>query len=140
MIKEKSCGAVVYRMNGDKLEILVIHQNKGFWSIPKGHVQGHETEVETAYREILEETGLKVDIDSHFRYVVTYSPKNGVLKDVVLFIGKVIGGSIKPQETEVNEVLWVDYRESLNLVTYDDIKVVLERAFEYLENKKNIGD
>lgn len=140
MRKEKACGAVVYRWNMDELEVLVIYQKKGFWAIPKGHVEGEETEIETAYREIFEETGVKVKIDDGFRYVITYSPKEGVLKDVVFFVGEVIGGQLKPQEQEVNEVLWMDYHKALDIVTYDDVKIVLERAFEYLVNKKNIGD
>lgn len=140
MKKEKACGAVVYRWNMDKLEILVIYQKKGFWSLPKGHVEIGENEIKTAYREIFEETGLKVKIDDGFRYVITYSPKKDVLKDVVFFVGEEIGGQLRPQEKEVNEVLWMDYREALNIITYDDVKVVLKRAFEYLVNKKNIGD
>ena len=57
MIKEKSCGAIVYRKYHGNTEILLIkHINSGHWSFPKGHVERGETEVQTAHREILEET------------------------------------------------------------------------------------
>lgn len=52
ILREKSCGAVVYRMNGSNIEVIVIRMNYGHWSLPKGHVEGHETEHETALREI----------------------------------------------------------------------------------------
>ena len=61
MILEKSCGAIVYRRHHGNLEILLIkHVNSGHWSFPKGHVEEGETEVETATREIKEETGIEV--------------------------------------------------------------------------------
>ena len=59
MIKEKSCGAIVYRKYHGNTEILLIkHINSGHWSFPKGHVERGETEVQTAHREILEETNI----------------------------------------------------------------------------------
>lgn len=67
MIYEKSCGAVVYtRLNGERL-YLVEQMLDGHWGVPKGHVEENENEVETALREIKEEVGLNVIIDSNFR-------------------------------------------------------------------------
>ena len=85
---EKSCGAVVYRKYHGNIEILLIkHVNSGHWSFPKGHVEADETEVETAKREIMEETSIEALIDSTFRETVSYSPKKDVQKEVVYFIG-----------------------------------------------------
>ena len=56
---EKSCGAIIF----DKDKILVIQQKEGHWGFPKGHVEEGETEVETAIREIKEETNLDVNED-----------------------------------------------------------------------------
>ena len=64
MLHEKSCGAIVYRKYHGNTEILLIkHINSGHWSFPKGHVEAGETEVETARREIMEETSIDVIID-----------------------------------------------------------------------------
>ena len=61
---EKSCGAIVFRKFHGNIELLLIkHANGGHWSFPKGHVEAGETEVETAIREIREETGIEVMID-----------------------------------------------------------------------------
>ena len=94
---EKSCGAVIF--DGDK--VLVIQQVKGHWGFPKGHVEGGESEVETAMREIKEETNLDVEINEEYRYVEHYSPEAGIEKDVVFFIAKKTGGEIRVQEEEV---------------------------------------
>lgn len=74
MHREKSCGAVVVREDAGQKEILLIRHNAGHWAFPKGHMEEGETEVQTASREIQEETGLMVDIDGSFRTVITYSP------------------------------------------------------------------
>ena len=92
MKKEISCGAVIARQTDAGCEILLIrHANGGHWAFPKGHVEGNETEAETALREIREETGLSVTLDTNFRTVVTYSPKPGVMKDVIYFAAELTG-------------------------------------------------
>ena len=107
MKKEKSCGAVVCRKGENGLEILLIqHKNGGHWAFPKGHVEKKETEEETALREIKEETGLKVALDTAFRKMVTYSPKPGVMKDVIYFAAKAKKDSARPQPEEVLELCW----------------------------------
>ena len=77
---EKSCGAIVYRKHHGNTEILLVrHIKSGYWSFPKGHVEEGETEEETARREIKEETGLDVLLDTGFRETVTF-PQGAIPK------------------------------------------------------------
>lgn len=102
MLHEKSCGAIVYRKFHGNTEILLIkHVNSGHWSFPKGHVEGNETELETARREIKEETGLEVILDSSFRETVSYSPKKDTQKVVVYFLAKARSFDFTPQIEEI---------------------------------------
>ena len=126
---EKSCGAIV--LNEGK--ILLIQQSAGHWGFPKGHVEDGETEVETAIREIKEETNYDVKINENYRYVEHYSPKEGVEKDVVLFIAEKISGEMKPQEEEVQKIQWLTYEEAMERITYNDSKIVLKKAWEDLK-------
>lgn len=81
MQHEKSCGAIVYRKSHGNTEILLIkHINSGHWSFPKGHMEAGETEIETAIREIKEETSVDVMIDPTFRETVSYFPKRDTQK------------------------------------------------------------
>lgn len=125
---EKSCGAVIF----DNDKVLVLKQVQGHWGFPKGHVENNETEIETAIREIKEETNLDVEINEKFRYVETYSPKENVTKDVVFFVAKKIGGDVKPQEEEVSEIKWVSPKEALELVSYESSKIVMKKIINDL--------
>jgi 8-oxo-dGTP pyrophosphatase MutT (NUDIX family) len=55
MIKTQSAGGVVLNKEG---KVLVVQQQMNTWSLPKGHVDPGEDILETAKREIYEESGL----------------------------------------------------------------------------------
>ena len=138
MKKEKSCGAVVYRDGDAGMEVLLIkRKNGGHWAFPKGHVEKKETEAETALREIKEETGLKVELDTSFREIVAYSPKPGVMKDVIYFAAKAKKDHARPQLEEVLEICWKSPQEALGLVTYATDRQVLQAFVAYEELKEN---
>lgn len=123
---ERSCGAIIWReQEGLPRVLLLQHRNGGHWAFPKGHVEDGETDRQTALREIREETGLKVKLDPGFRRVVTFSPKPRVMKDVVYFAARPIGGKLKRQEEEVLDIRWLTLGEALKLVTYETDRAVL---------------
>ena len=129
MLHEKSCGAIVYRRFHGNVEILLIkHINSGHWSFPKGHVEGDETELETARREIKEETGLDVILDQTFRETVSYSPKRDTQKIVVYFLALARNYDFVPQAEEIAEIRWVDIARATNMLTYENDKTIVNKA------------
>lgn len=129
MTFEKSCGAIVYRKHHGNTEILLIkHLNSGHWSFPKGHVEEGETEIETALREIKEETNIDVMIDPTFRETVTYFPKKETQKIVVYFIAKAKNYDFTPQESEIADIKWVDICYAASLLTYENDKTIVAKA------------
>lgn len=125
---EKSCGAIIF--DGDK--VLILQQTEGHWGFPKGHVEDGETEVETAIREIKEETNLDVKINEKYRFVEHYSPKPGVEKDVIFFIAEKIGGEVIAQEEEVQKIQWCSFDEAMEMLTYDNSKETFKSALKAL--------
>lgn len=134
MKREKSCGALVYRVeNGMLMLLLLRHRHGGHWSFPKGHVEGSETEVETALREVLEETGLHITLQQDFRHTVEYYPKPGVKKLVVYFLGQASPDEVAVrQEEEIGELRWVKLDEAFNLVSFKNDRDLLSLARERL--------
>ena len=129
MLHEKSCGAIVYRRFHGNIEILLIkHVNSGHWSFPKGQVEGDETELETARREIKEETGLDVILDQTFRETVSYSPRRDTQKIVVYFLALARNYDFVPQEEEIAEIRWVDIIRAARMLTYENDKTIVNKA------------
>ena len=136
MKKEKSCGAVIYKFFDDELKILIVKHNAGHYAFPKGHMEGDETELETAIREIKEETNLDVIIDCGFRFVNTYCPKENVIKDVVYFVATPINDNYIPQDSEIANIDWYDIQGAYNIITHNDDKEILRKAIQYIEYEK----
>ena len=137
---EKSCGAAVYRIEQGTILFLIEHMKLGHISIPKGHMEGQETEEETAVREIREETGLEVELDTAFRHAVRYSPRAGIEKEVVFFTAQLTGGEMQNQECEVSALEWLPYDRAVEAVTYRTDKEVLAHASAYLEMKHHLRE
>lgn len=132
-MREKSCGAIVYKKENNELKFLLVHQSNGHYSFPKGHVENNETEVETATREIKEETNIDVNIDTNFRSVITYLVESkNVMKDSVYFVATPTTHNLKNQEGEINECGWYNYDEVMEKLEFDNIKEVFIKANEYI--------
>lgn len=124
--KEKSCGCIII----EKDKVLLIQQTKGHWGFPKGHVEKGETEIETAIREVKEETNLDVEINKDKRYTMEYITDKGNLKQVVLFIAKKIGGNEKYQESEIKSMKWMKFKDAIEIITYDNAKELLGKILK----------
>ncbi|MBE6763083.1 MAG: NUDIX domain-containing protein [Ruminococcaceae bacterium] len=132
MRKEKSCGALVVRRGKDETEILLIKHNGGHWAFPKGHVEAGESEEQTALREVQEETGLVVKLDTRYREMVTFSPAPRTLKDVVYFAATVISGKETPQLTEVSDVRWVPFSKAEQYITFENDRHLFHKLCEFV--------
>lgn len=123
---EKSCGAIVV----DDGKVLLVKHNAGHWDFPKGHVEEGETEIETAIREVKEETNINIKIEKENKYISEYSPKENVMKTVIYFIGEKVGGEDKPQIEEVSDVEWVDVNKAIERITHQRSKEIMMQVIK----------
>ena len=142
---EKSCGAVIFRRTradaasaeGPRAEVwnvLLIRHNKGrHVSFPKGHVEPGETESQTAEREILEETGLRVRVDRRFRAENRYNIRPDTQKLVVIFAAVTDQAEITPQPEEIAEAFWVPIEEAATRLTYERDRKIMRDAFAHIQ-------
>ena len=135
-MKEKSCGAIVYKKEDNELKFLLVKQGNGHYSFPKGHMEPGETEEETALREIKEESNIDVDLDTNFRCEISYLMKEkNVIKEAVYFVATPLSNDLKNQEGEIEECVWCTYEEVLNKLSFNNIKEVFEKAYSYINAK-----
>ena len=124
--------------NGE-IKYLLVEEISGLHSFPKGHMEGEETEEETALREIKEETDLEVELVTDFRVSEQYNPaeKPGVTKQVVYFLADY--GGAKPVVTRPNEVKSlksIGLEDALKIIEHDNIKEILKQADDYIKRKR----
>lgn len=130
---EKSCGAVVFRRLGDELRVLLVKNRNGkYWSFPKGHIEEGENEIETAKREILEETGLNVIIYNDFRETGIYRPYGRTTKKVVFFLAESSQSNVHIQLGEIDDFEWVSFSRAKEVCRYENDIRVLEKAQNYI--------
>lgn len=115
----KSCGVLPYRLsNGKKEYLIVFEQFSKCWSLPKGHMEAGETEIETAKRELLEETGLTAQLDTSKSATIEYSISPIARKQVVFYPGQV-DGIPRTRAGEIERFKWVK-AEELKLYLFSD--------------------
>ena len=135
MRKEVSCGAVIFtRVNGE-LKYVIIRSLEGVYGFPKGHMEGSETERETALREISEEVGLSVRLLPGFRtedaYPLPWRPR--LIKRVIYFLATYDGSQpLRPLRSELSGAALMSRDEALAVFRFDGVKRILQEADEYI--------
>lgn len=137
-MKEKSCGAIIINDN----KVLLVKQTSNTINFPKGHVENNETEIETAIREVKEETNLDIKILPEYRYVNSYIMDNNVQKDVIFFLAIPQSFNIVKQEKEISDIFWCDIDKVVNHLQFENQhelwnKVIkdIKKIFRYIYNK-----
>lgn len=133
---EKSCGAVVFTREKGILQYVIIRSPEGFCGFPKGHMEGTETEQETALREIKEETGLDVVLIDGFRTTDEHphvrEGREPILKKIVYFLAEFKGQSLVAQENEVSEIRLMPYEDAMASFQFESSTRILNEADRFL--------
>ena len=97
-------------------------------------MEDNETEIETAIREVKEETNLDIVIDENKRFVISYIVKGVINKDAVYYIAEPKDNvELKAQEEEVEEAIWVDINDAENYLEFDNIKDLWNQVLDKLK-------
>ncbi len=116
-------------------QVLLVKTHNNGWVFPGGQVENGETLMDGATREILEESGVTVTVDTLFAVssnVAAHEGYNGVktvpTKVMFDFICTYVSGQLQTSE-ENSETQWFDKQEALDAITSPPIK---ERYKAYL--------
>lgn len=139
MLTDHSYGVITTRMRNGVREFLVIqHKSGGHWAFPKGHAEKGETPIQSAKRELAEETGLThVGLASSPAFEESYySIKKGVTfdKTVTYYIGEVlIDQPVVVQAAEVSAYAWLPFGRAMVRITYAASRELLVEVGAYLK-------
>lgn len=142
----RGAGALVWRRNGRKIDVLVVHRPKyDDWSFPKGKLKDGETIRECCVREVKEETGVDIVLGvpagwSH------YETPEGNWKEVRYWMASVADssqryvkkrGRIKPApKSEIDQVEWINIKDAKKILTSDDDRDMLGRLRDLVTDDK----
>ncbi len=140
-----SAGGVVYRKRDGHTEVvLVARPAHGLWALPKGTPEAGESVQQTALREVTEETGLLVEIETEIgaiRYRYGIHSENILVQKVVHhFLMRPIGGDIADHDHEYDVVDWVDIHEAAGRLSYANERNIVEKAAELLVRRRGLAD
>jgi len=138
MLREKSCGAVVFLRKDNSAKYLFLNYAAGHWDFVKGNVEVNETEKETVLRELKEETSIT---DAHFidgfkETIAYFYRRQGltVHKEVVFFIMETQTEKVQLSFEHVGYI-WLDYTHAMEKLTFKNAKDVLQKTHSFLKKQ-----
>jgi bis(5'-nucleosidyl)-tetraphosphatase len=140
MLREKSCGAIVF-LKRSRVQYLLLHYQAGHWDFVKGNVEPNESEQETVIRELQEETGItdaKFIEDFKERIEYFYRRQGStVRKEVIFFLMETETEKVKISYEHVGYT-WLDYNQAMEKLTFKNAKDVLQKAQKLMKTRKII--
>jgi len=147
----KSAGGVVYyidKTTGQPRFLLLKRQalsNKVEWILPKGKIKSWETPEEAAKREVSEEIGVRYSdlTNEGFLDKVEIKLQNESWgryeKDVDYYLMHYSGDpenlNIISWEGYVGTFKWADLKQALQLINYQNLRLLVKKAYEKLTQK-----
>ena len=143
VIREKSCGAVIFVKKEDQTKYLLLNYAARHWDFVKGNVEQNETEKETTLRELKEETGINnaVFVDGFKETIAYFYRRQGltVHKEVVFFIMESHTEEVTLSFEHVGYV-WMDYQHAMEKLNFRNAKDVLQKAHDFLKKQGIVKD
>ena len=140
-VEERSAGGIVVDVvDGSALIAVIARRNRAGrveWCLPKGHVEPGETLVETAAREVAEETGIRgrvlIELGTVDYWFATATSR--VHKVVHHFLLEALGGELSidnDPDHEAIDVAWIRLDEVHRHLTFPNERRIAQTAWNCL--------
>lgn len=135
-MKPHCCGIIIFDSNN--IRTVIVKTPRGYLGFPKGKREGNESDLECAFRETLEETGLdKDDLILTEQYIDEISKKGSIC--VRYFIAHLKNDNVtfKWDLSELSDVQWYSIDDIYNVENIKEIrKNILKSAHHIITNTK----
>jgi len=141
---EKSVAIIVFRKE-EEFRFLILWKKasdhyREAWEFPKGNAEKGEGEMQTALRELQEETGLtEKDVQFYdFHDKVSFFYRNEqqelIRKELSFVMARTTKSEVKIS-SEHDAFRWAQYLEAFDLLNQKNTKDVLRKAYDFLKKK-----
>lgn len=136
---QRLAGAVVYSTQDGVMYLALVHDIFGHWTLSKGRIEENESVKDGAVRNLKDEIGLSVEIESelgHNEYIASHPELGKVRKQVTYYLA-----SAPYQELELekkgglDDAQWFKVAAILDLNFYEDILPIVTKAVTMLVAK-----
>jgi len=134
---EKACGAVVFTRNEGEIRYLIVSNLRGIYGFPKGHVEAGETAVQTALREVYEETHAHIRLVEGFvtEDVRDVYGKENTKKHITYFLGEAENPQeLSFQKEELTGMEWMNFHQAMECFQFESSRRILRQADKFLRN------
>lgn len=124
-------GIIAMYFEGNNIKILLVRgKQSGKWSFPKGHAEPNEDIIQTAIREMREETAIEIE--------ESQIDKRVKLGEYMFFLVRMYDQErVRRQESEIIESKWMDYEDVMRL-DINEVNYPLKLFRFFVTKNKNI--
>lgn len=140
MPKEFLGGALVFRKDGGVIELALVHDVFGYWTLSKGKLEDGESKEEGTIREIREELGVSIDVVGQIgenEYTASDPERGKLRKHVYYFLGETKDSKLTLGESGgLDGARWFSPDEIPTIKIYDDILPIITEGIKLIASRK----
>ena len=137
--------AVTAVVEDDRGRVLLIHRtDNDLWALPGGTLELGEDVPTTAVREVLEETGIEIEIVgltgvySDPKHIIAYDDGEVRQQFAICLLARPTGGTLRGS-TESNEVRWLERSALSKLNLHPSMRLRIDHALDGARRKPYVG-
>lgn len=138
---EKLCGAVVYTKQKGQVELVLVHDIFGYWTLTKGHLNSEEEKDVGCSRGIQEELSLTAEIKTELgtnEYIASDPEKGKIRKQVTYYLAETANPETLKLSAKsgLDDARWFALAALPELRLYDDIVPFITKALKIINHAR----